>query len=155
MKSVMLALALAALVATVHGHGAMVHPRSRNSIDWAEVPDNPSKGIHNTGARICSNLTGAQCNNGQVNACSCGSTIQNILYTVTALLTVSVMCVAVAVLVQSRLLHRLRRVRSQIWPSPDRLVRQEIRGTAPRCVLSVLQPIHDHLFGATPHLCTP
>ena len=45
--------------------GAMVHPRSRNSIDWAEVPDDRSKGIHNTGAHVCSNLTGGPCNNGQ------------------------------------------------------------------------------------------
>lgn len=43
----------------------MVHPRSRNTIDWEEVPDKPSKGIHNTGAHICSNITGAPCNNGQ------------------------------------------------------------------------------------------
>ena len=41
--------ALAAVVAIAHGHGAMVHPRSRNSIDWEEVPNDPSKGIHNTG----------------------------------------------------------------------------------------------------------
>ena len=54
-----------ALVVVVHGHGAMVHPRSRNSIDWEEVPDDPHRGIHNTGAHICSNLTGAACNNGQ------------------------------------------------------------------------------------------
>merc|ERR1719265_2009494 len=58
-------LTLTVLVGVVDGHGAMVHPRSRNSIDWEEVPDNASKNIHNTGAHICSNLSGAPCNNGQ------------------------------------------------------------------------------------------
>jgi len=53
------------LISVADGHGAMVEPRSRNSVDWAEVPDDPSKGIHNTGERICQNLTGAACNNGQ------------------------------------------------------------------------------------------
>ena len=56
---------LTTLFAAVRGHGAMVHPRSRNSIDYAEVPDDPSKGIHNTGAHVCSSLTGAKCENGQ------------------------------------------------------------------------------------------
>ena len=60
-----LVILLGLFVATVDGHGAIVHPRSRNSIDWSEVPDDPSKGIHNTGAHVCSNLTGAPCNNGQ------------------------------------------------------------------------------------------
>jgi hypothetical protein len=46
------------------GHGSMVHPRSRNSVDWPEVKNDPSKGIHNTWS-TCQNLTGAPCNNGQ------------------------------------------------------------------------------------------
>lgn len=64
-RVVFLVCTVSLLVVTIHGHGAMVHPRSRNSIDWQEVPDDPSKGIHNTGEHICSNITGAPCNNGQ------------------------------------------------------------------------------------------
>ena len=48
MKFQLAALAAACLVAVVLGHGAMVQPRSRNSVDWKELPDNPHKGIHNT-----------------------------------------------------------------------------------------------------------
>jgi len=57
---------LLAVIATplVAAHGAMVTPRSRNSVDWTEVKDDPSKGIHNVWA-VCSNITGAPCNNGQ------------------------------------------------------------------------------------------
>lgn len=65
MRGTVIIYSISLLFVAVHGHGAMVHPRSRNSIDWAEVPDDPSKGIHNTGSHICSNLTGAPCNNGQ------------------------------------------------------------------------------------------
>jgi len=65
MRGTVIIYSISLLFVAVHGHGAMVHPRSRNSIDWAEVPDDQSKGIHNTGSHICSNLTGAPCNNGQ------------------------------------------------------------------------------------------
>jgi len=65
MRGTVIIYSISLLFVAVHGHGAMVHPRSRNSIDWAEVPDDPSKGLHNTGSHICSNLTGAPCNNGQ------------------------------------------------------------------------------------------
>lgn len=51
-------------VGSAWGHGAMVEPRSRNSVDWTEVTNNASKGIHNTW-QVCSNLTGEKCNNGQ------------------------------------------------------------------------------------------
>ena len=57
-------VASALLPVTVDGHGALVTPRSRNAVDWDEVPNDPSKGIHNTW-QICSNLTGDECNNGQ------------------------------------------------------------------------------------------
>ena len=52
------------LFISANGHGAMVTPRSRNSVDWLEVKNDPSKGIHNTFQK-CSNLTGGVCNNGQ------------------------------------------------------------------------------------------
>lgn len=51
-------------ISAVTGHGMMVTPRPRNSVDWLEVPNAPHKGIHNT-FTICQNLTGAACNNGQ------------------------------------------------------------------------------------------
>ena len=57
----LIALAFLPLAA---GHGAMVHPRSRNSIDYEEIKNDPSRGIHNVWS-VCSNLTGAKCNNGQ------------------------------------------------------------------------------------------
>ena len=51
------------LVAGAAGHGAMVSPRSRNSIDvFANPPVLPSA---RTGM-YCQNVTGAPCNNGQV-----------------------------------------------------------------------------------------
>jgi hypothetical protein len=46
LQFVMLTAMIAALLAAplVQGHGAMVHPRSRNSIDFPEVKNDPSKG---------------------------------------------------------------------------------------------------------------
>jgi len=69
MKLQLAALAAACLAAVVLGHGAMVEPRSRNSVDWTEVPNDGGKGIHNT-HQDCSNLTSTPeknvvCNNGQ------------------------------------------------------------------------------------------
>lgn len=46
---------VAALAATVAGHGAMVTPRSRNSIDW----------MVGVNTQRCSNITGDKCENGQ------------------------------------------------------------------------------------------
>ena len=43
------------MLETAHGHGAMVSPRSRNSVDYL-VDVNTQK---------CSNITGDACNNGQ------------------------------------------------------------------------------------------
>ena len=43
-------------VVLVPGHGAMVTPRSRNSIDY----------LVDVNQEWCSNITGAKCNNGQV-----------------------------------------------------------------------------------------
>ena len=43
------------ILETAHGHGAMVSPRSRNSVDYL-VDVNTQK---------CSNITGDACNNGQ------------------------------------------------------------------------------------------
>ena len=42
-------------LALVSGHGAMVHPRSRNSVDFQV----------NVNTQRCSNLTGDKCNNGR------------------------------------------------------------------------------------------
>eukprot|EP00039_Didymoeca_costata_P006387 m.89761 g.89761 ORF g.89761 m.89761 type:complete len:384 (+) comp13238_c0_seq2:20-1171(+) len=53
-------LLLLSFVASVVGHGAMVSPRSRNSIDWQEG----SVGANETWA-WCQNSTGETCNNGQ------------------------------------------------------------------------------------------
>ena len=39
----------------VYGHGAMVSPRSRNSVDY----------LVNVNTARCSNITGSSCNNGQ------------------------------------------------------------------------------------------
>jgi len=47
------------MIALVAGHGAMVHPRSRNSVDYNE------KQHGTTTWAWCQNLTGAECNNGQ------------------------------------------------------------------------------------------
>ena len=60
MRALTLSLA-AALPCLVVGHGAMVLPLSRNSVD-ALVGVNTQR---------CSNITGAACNNGQVCACAC------------------------------------------------------------------------------------
>ena len=49
------AVCLSALVALVSGHGAMLQPRSRNSVDW----------LVGKNLQPCSNLTGDKCNNGQ------------------------------------------------------------------------------------------
>jgi hypothetical protein len=49
------ATALSACVASVAGHGAMVTPRSRNSVEW----------LVNVNTQRCSNITGDTCNNGQ------------------------------------------------------------------------------------------
>lgn len=48
-------LSFCTLVAMVAGHGAMVNPRSRNSVDW----------IVDVNVARCSNNTGAPCQNGQ------------------------------------------------------------------------------------------
>ena len=75
-------ISLAALVAVADGHGAMVLPRSRNSVDvsltfritarrpnhahysFGPVPSQQYLVRHNEGGK-CSNLTGDACNNGQ------------------------------------------------------------------------------------------
>ena len=55
----------AAFLPLAVGHGAMVTPRSRNSVDFDEnVSHYPSSGGGNNWA-WCKNMTGAQCNNGQ------------------------------------------------------------------------------------------
>lgn len=55
----------AAIVPLVAGHGAMVTPRSRNSIDYDEnVSHFPPSGGGDNWA-WCQNMTGAPCNNGQ------------------------------------------------------------------------------------------
>ena len=59
---------LAALATGAAGHGAMVHPRSRNSIDAFVVPPAEQKGYGFKGS--CANITGAPCHNGQVRACA-------------------------------------------------------------------------------------
>ena len=46
---------LATMVASAHGHGAMVTPLSRNAVDHLE-------GVN---TQRCSNITGDECNNGQ------------------------------------------------------------------------------------------
>jgi len=46
----------------VSGHGALVSPRSRNSIDYLVGVNVPS---HWPSDRACTNITGDQCNNGQ------------------------------------------------------------------------------------------
>eukprot|EP00041_Stephanoeca_diplocostata_P018737 m.395630 g.395630 ORF g.395630 m.395630 type:complete len:268 (-) comp21104_c0_seq1:75-878(-) len=52
-------IALAALVSMADGHGAMVSPRSRNSIDYTlGIPFKKT-------SSPCANVTGAPCNNGQ------------------------------------------------------------------------------------------
>lgn len=45
------------------GHGAMVYPRPRNSIDAFVVPPAEQKGYGFKGS--CANITGAPCHNGQ------------------------------------------------------------------------------------------
>jgi hypothetical protein len=53
------ALLLAFAVASVAGHGSLVSPRSRNSIDYlVGINEQP-----------CANATGDECHNGQV--CHC------------------------------------------------------------------------------------
>lgn len=51
----MRAVVFVSLFAGALGHGAMVTPRSRNSIDW----------LVNVNTQRCSNITGDNCNNGQ------------------------------------------------------------------------------------------
>lgn len=53
-------LMFAAMLATVSGHGAMVTPRSRNTIDWQD-----GQIYQNNTWAWCQNMTGAPCNNGQ------------------------------------------------------------------------------------------
>jgi len=48
-------LSLASCVALALGHGAMVTPRSRNSVDY----------LAGVNTQRCSNITGDACNNGQ------------------------------------------------------------------------------------------
>ena len=55
------ALAGLALLAVVHGHGAMVHPRSRNSVDY--LADVPPADKHTFAS--CVNVSGTACENGQ------------------------------------------------------------------------------------------
>ena len=45
----------AVAVTSVRAHGAMTHPRTRNSIDW----------LAGANTQKCSNMTGAPCENGQ------------------------------------------------------------------------------------------
>ena len=60
MRSGLLVSLLLYAVCHVEGHGAMVHPRSRNSIDaFASIPP----GGHTFAP--CTNITGEACNNGQ------------------------------------------------------------------------------------------
>lgn len=60
----MLLFRLVLLPVLVAGHGAMVTPRSRNSIDWEEGPlHGPMLG--GTTWAWCQNITGNKCNNGQ------------------------------------------------------------------------------------------
>eukprot|EP00051_Salpingoeca_urceolata_P026302 m.476804 g.476804 ORF g.476804 m.476804 type:complete len:369 (+) comp20661_c0_seq1:1385-2491(+) len=54
-RCVCVALVVALAVVSVHGHGAIVSPRSRNSIDY----------LANVNTQKCANITGAACNNGQ------------------------------------------------------------------------------------------
>lgn len=56
------ALLLVCAVARVAGHGAVVHPRSRNSVDaFAIIP----AGANKVTWAPCNNLTGGACDNGQ------------------------------------------------------------------------------------------
>lgn len=48
-------VSLSAIVASVYGHGAIVSPRSRNSIDY----------LVNVNTQNCANITGDKCQNGQ------------------------------------------------------------------------------------------
>ena len=64
MQKSLVSTILLLLTPHVKAHGAMVTPRSRNTIDYEEIHDDPSKGIHNVW-QVCSNVTGAPCNNGQ------------------------------------------------------------------------------------------
>jgi len=57
-------LAASSVLALADAHGALVTPRSRNAVDYEEITNNASAGIHNVWAQ-CSNITGAPCNNGQ------------------------------------------------------------------------------------------
>ena len=57
------ALALVALAGRAAGHGALVHPRSRNSIDAFVVPKAQQHGFGFKGA--CANISGGECSNGQ------------------------------------------------------------------------------------------
>ena len=57
-------LAASSALALADAHGALVTPRSRNAVDFEEITNNASAGIHNVWAQ-CSNITGAPCNNGQ------------------------------------------------------------------------------------------
>lgn len=50
------------LVAGAAGHGSMVSPRSRNSVDYLAGVNVPA---HWTSDRECTNITGGPCNNGQ------------------------------------------------------------------------------------------
>lgn len=63
MKPQMATLLAAGLLAVVNGHGSMVEPRSRNSVDFTDPAiTNPSARTYQT----CSNATGAPCMNGQL-----------------------------------------------------------------------------------------
>ena len=55
-------LVMAALTVGALGHGAIVSPRSRNSIDYLVGVNVPE---HWLGDRDCTNITGGPCNNGQ------------------------------------------------------------------------------------------
>ena len=52
------------LLHVADAHGAMVTPRSRNSIDWEEGPLH-NGGLGGTTWAWCQNMTGEKCNNGQ------------------------------------------------------------------------------------------
>jgi len=61
-KAALLTLALAALAGTARGHGTVVSPRSRNSVDYLVGVNTPKDWPSNAG---CANITGDGCHNGQ------------------------------------------------------------------------------------------
>ena len=58
----MVIAAAALLLQAVHGHGTVVSPRSRNSVDYLVGVNTPKDWPSNAG---CANITGDACHNGQ------------------------------------------------------------------------------------------